>query len=87
MDQIVAQREEICRRKGLDLVVFAVANSKRLLLTKEGIQGTWRQSVAEAPLATDGVREIIDYARRSASKILSWSTTPPPLPSPIDIAK
>lgn len=64
LDQIVAQREEICRRKGLDLVVFAVANSKRLLFTKEGIQGTWRQSMAEAPLATDAVKSIIEYARR-----------------------
>lgn len=64
LDQIVAQREEIKRRKGIDLRVFAIANSRCLLLSEYGIGGTWRDQMVEAEPVGDAVSEIIRFAKR-----------------------
>lgn len=64
LDQIVSQREELKQRKGVDLVVFAVANSRRALFSKRGIGASWREEVATAKRSADSVREIIHYAKR-----------------------
>lgn len=63
LDQIVAQREEIRRRKGLDLIVFAVANSRQLLFTENGIRESWREDIKEADATQDAVEDIIKYAQ------------------------
>lgn len=42
IDQIIASKEEISRRRNLDLNIFAVANSHSLLLQGEGLQEDWK---------------------------------------------
>ncbi len=41
--QILASRPEISRRRGLNLTIFAVANSSSVLLKSKGINDTWEQ--------------------------------------------
>lgn len=62
IDQIVTQRKEILIREGLDIIVFAIANSKQLLIAEGGVGRTWRSEVARSNTSHDAVGEIIKYA-------------------------
>lgn len=64
LDQIVAQREELRRRKGVDITVFAIANSRRLLITEGRVDTTWREQIAQADPVEDAVDEIIKHAKK-----------------------
>jgi len=44
IDQIVGTKEEISKRRDLDITIFAIANSSSLLLQKEGVDSNWRQT-------------------------------------------
>lgn len=43
IDQIIASKNEIARRRNLDLNIFAVANSHSVLLEGEDLQEDWRE--------------------------------------------
>ncbi len=45
IDQILKSAVTIEKRKGIDLNVFAVANSKRVLLEKDGIKKGWKTAI------------------------------------------
>ena len=62
IDQILKSSETIAKRKGIDLNVFAVANSRKLLLNKKGIPKTWK-SVIEAKGLAFKIEDIFEYAK------------------------
>lgn len=81
-DQIIQQRELLLKQKNIDLRIFALANSRHLLLQAEGITGNWR-SLLEASLpAGELPPRIIDYAREQGLEniILVDNTSSPSLP-------
>ncbi len=55
IDQIITSAEGIEKRKGIKLNVFAIANSKKALLSKNGIDGNWKKT-----LETQGEDYTID---------------------------
>jgi aspartate kinase len=61
INQILESAAAIEKRKDIKLNVFAIANSKKVLLNKNGINSNWKKE-----LETDGVvytlNDIIDYA-------------------------
>lgn len=63
IDQILSSEEKIEQRKGIDLRIFAVANSKKVLLNAAGISKDWKKK-----LETEGkpyrVGDIIDFAEK-----------------------
>ncbi len=67
IDQILEQRTLIHERKNIDLRIFAIANSKSLLLAPQGqvdeISGDWRTLKNSCPDTTDIVEQIINFAR------------------------
>jgi len=62
VDQILASKKGIEERKGINLNVFALANSKNLLLNKEGISKKWGEEINEKGI-TYTVDHIFDYAK------------------------
>ena len=62
IDQILKSSETIASRKGIDLNVFAIANSRKLLLNKRGIPKSWK-SVIKAKGIAYKVDDIFDYAK------------------------
>jgi len=62
IDQIIASREEIGRRRNIDLNIFAVGNSKTLLLQRNGVESKWRR---QKELVKPGysVAEVIAFAK------------------------
>jgi len=42
IDQILASQEQILHKRDLNLKIFAIANSKKIVLDNKGIKGDWR---------------------------------------------
>ena len=62
IDQILRSSKTIEKRKGIDLNVFAVANSKKVLLNEKGISDDWKSAIRENGLYYQ-MNDIFDYAK------------------------
>ena len=63
IDQIFKSSSTIAKRKGIDLNVFAVANSRKLLLNSKGIPKTWK-SAMEVKGVNYKIEDIFQYAKQ-----------------------
>ncbi len=63
VDQIISSREEISRRRNLDLNIFAIANSKSLFLQQQGLTSDWRERKLEFGNRYS-VSEVISFAQK-----------------------
>ena len=45
IDQILASKESIVDRKGIEVNIFAIANSKKVLLNRKGVGAQWKQNL------------------------------------------
>nr|WP_299000504.1 bifunctional aspartate kinase/homoserine dehydrogenase I [uncultured Allomuricauda sp.] len=61
IDQILNSEEKIESRKGIDLRVFAVANSKKVLLNTKGIDKQWQEKLKQHGEAYT-IEDVIEYA-------------------------
>jgi len=62
VDQIISSKGEISRRRDLELNIFAVANSKTVLLQQKGLKKNWLEEKAESG-KTYNVAEVISFAK------------------------
>ena len=62
VDQIISSKDEISRRRDLDLNIFAVANSKTVLLQQKGLRKNWLQQKVEFGKSYT-VEEVISFAK------------------------
>jgi aspartokinase/homoserine dehydrogenase 1 len=53
IDQIINSKDQIEKRKGIKLNIFAIANSKKVFFAKSGINANWREQL---------LSESIDYS-------------------------
>ncbi len=60
--QILESKENILKRKGIDLNVFAVANSKKVYFNADGITDTWKEDIKKSGVSYSGIDEIVAYA-------------------------
>ena len=61
IDQIISSASDIEQRKGVKLNIFAIANSKKLLLNESGVDTNWRTKISKGNTYT--VDDIITYAK------------------------
>ena len=62
IEQIIESTEKIEAKKGIKLNVFAIANSKKVLLNKFGIGANWKNALEEKG-ESYRVEDIIQYAK------------------------
>lgn len=62
LDQILQSADTIEEKKGIKLNVFAIANSKKVLLTKKGATKNWREKVNEKGVSY-AISDVIEYAK------------------------
>lgn len=62
IEQILQSAPNIEKRKGIKLNVFAVANSKKVLLSKKGINDNWNSKLEEKGVAYT-IQDVINYAK------------------------
>ncbi|KJD35414.1 aspartate kinase [Tamlana sedimentorum] len=62
INQILKSKDEIEKRKGINLNVFAIANSRRLLLNKNGVKTNWATEIKSSNFESS-VEDIIAFAK------------------------
>lgn len=62
INQILKSKDEIEKRKGINLNIFAIANSKHVLLNKKGAEENWKHNLANTSESYT-VQDIIDFAK------------------------
>ncbi|WP_461532646.1 bifunctional aspartate kinase/homoserine dehydrogenase I [Sinomicrobium sp.] len=63
IEQILSSADTIEERKNIRLNIFAVANSRNVLLNKHGIDNNWKTALKESKLPSQ-VSLVSDYARQ-----------------------
>lgn len=61
INQILESADAIEKRKGIKLNIFAIANSKKLVLDKNGVTSDWKNEIQNKGLDYT-IQDIIDYA-------------------------
>lgn len=61
IDQLLESAPSIFERKNIQLNIFAVANSRKVLLQADGISGDWKDQLENSTVEST-VRNVIDYA-------------------------
>ena len=64
INQILKSKETIIKRKNINLNIFAVANSSKVLLNKNGVTESWENDLGDSSTANN-VQTIIDYAEKN----------------------
>jgi aspartate kinase len=64
--QIIQQRELLREQKHIDLRIFAIANSRQLLLAPTGVGEQWEEELQQAPFTGDLAETLIAYGQRHA---------------------
>lgn len=61
INQILESADAIEKRKGIKLNVFAIANSRRVLLNKDGVTSNWRDEIQNNGVAYT-IDDVITFA-------------------------
>src|SRR5680860_787059 len=64
IDQILKSAKTIEERKGIDVKIFAIANSRKVLLDKKGVSKNWKKAIEEKGIPYT-IEDIIVYAREN----------------------
>ncbi|MGY3791338.1 bifunctional aspartate kinase/homoserine dehydrogenase I [Aquimarina sp. 433] len=62
INQILESAEKIKKRKKIDLNIFAVANSRKVLLDPKGVDANWQSNINEG--IAYSIQDIIDFANQ-----------------------
>ncbi len=65
IDQILKSSREIENRRDLKLNIFAVANSKKVLLNRHGIDENWRVALEEVGKTPYNINDVIQFAKKN----------------------
>ena len=63
IDQILKSAKTIKERKKLDLRVFGIANSKKILLNEKGITKNWKTNLKQKGKSYE-IQDVFDFAKR-----------------------
>jgi homoserine O-acetyltransferase len=63
IDQIIENAPSVLERRKIQLNVFAVANSKKVLLNKSGVSKNWQEDLLENGDATIKVNDVIAFTK------------------------
>jgi homoserine dehydrogenase len=64
IEQILKSQQNIIKRKNIHLNIFAVANSKKVLLNKNGVAENWAEELENAS-EENSVEAVISYAEKN----------------------
>lgn len=63
IDQIIENTQSVLQRRKIQLNVFAVANSKKVLLQKDGVSKNWKDDLVALGDEKWTIKHIIDFAK------------------------
>lgn len=65
IDQVLASREKILSKKSIDLKIFAIAGSTKVLLNKNGVSDKWKEEIETKQNGSNQTKTIIDFAEEN----------------------
>ena len=65
IEQILKSKKKILKRKNINLNIFAIGNSKRLLLDKNGVNSNWSDAIKSSKMDGYSINDIIGFAREN----------------------
>jgi len=65
IEQILKSKKDLLKRKNINLNIFAVSNSKKLLLNNEGIKDTWKNDLNFEDSNEFTINDIIGFAKKN----------------------
>lgn len=63
IEQVFKSKQKILERKNINLNIFAVASSTKLLLNKNGITDNWEENLQKSVISSE-VSDVIEYAEK-----------------------
>ncbi|NQY06483.1 MAG: aspartate kinase, partial [Flavobacteriaceae bacterium] len=63
IDQILESSENILERRNVELNLFAVGGSSKVLLDKDGISHNWKESIEKKGIENYSVQDVIQFAK------------------------
>ncbi|MCF6223844.1 MAG: bifunctional aspartate kinase/homoserine dehydrogenase I [Flavobacteriaceae bacterium] len=64
-EQILKSKKDILKRKKINLNIFAIGNSKSILLSKEGITSSWKNDLKEVKNDGYSINTVIGFAKEN----------------------
>jgi len=62
INQILKSKDDIEKRKGINLNVFTIGNSKKLLLNKKGVDADWKNAIESSSIESS-IQDVIAFAK------------------------
>ena len=63
IEQILKSRQDLLKRRNININIFALSNSKQLLLRSEGISADWQKDLLDQEKGGFTINDIIRYAK------------------------
>ena len=63
INQILENAASVLERRKIQLNVFAVASSKKLLLNKNGVSKNWQKDLEEIGIENTTIKDVVDFAK------------------------
>jgi len=65
IEQILKSKQNILKRRNININIFALSNSKRLLLNKDGIDTNWSEGLQQVAKEGFTINDVIGFARNN----------------------
>ncbi|UCE93388.1 MAG: bifunctional aspartate kinase/homoserine dehydrogenase I [Flavobacteriaceae bacterium] len=65
IEQILKSRKDILKRRNININIFALSNSKQLLLNKDGVGQNWNQELLKQDDSGFTINDVIGFARNN----------------------
>ena len=65
IDQILKSKKDILKRKNINLNIFALSNSKQLLLNKNGISKNWQNDLSQVVKQEFTINDVVGYTKEN----------------------
>lgn len=65
IDQILKSKKKILKRKNIQLNIFAISNSKQLLLNKNGLTNNWKEDLLNITKKDFTINDVIGFAKEN----------------------
>ena len=65
IEQILKSKQDILKRRNININIFALSNSKQLLLQKDGIDEHWKQALLQEKKEGFTINDVIGFAKKN----------------------
>jgi len=65
IEQILKSKQDILKRRNININIFALSNSKKLLLNKDGIDTNWSEGLQQVTKEGFTINDVIGFARNN----------------------